>query len=411
MSISDLHPPARIIMTPGPVEADPRVLRAMSAPVVGQFDPYFTALMDESMGLLRQVFQTQNQWAFPVNGTSRAGLEAVMVSLIEPGDRVLVPIIGRFGHLLTEIAERCGAEVSNIRCEWGTVLEPTDLKAGLEQHRPKFVAMVHGETSTGQLQPLDWVGPLCQEYGAYLIVDAVATLGGVPVESDAWGIDACIAGTQKCIGAPSGTAPITFNRKTEALIKRRKHIEQGIARPEHTPGVGRRIQSNYFDLAMLMDYWGPVRINHHTEAGHGLYALREALRCIVEEGLEARFARHRLHGQAILAGLQAMGLKPFGDLGHKMPMVTPILIPGEVDGDAVRSMLLNEFGIEIATSFGPLQGRVWRFGTMGYSASKRNVLLTLSALPACLRAQGFLVDGGAGVDAALAIYRRPSKGA
>lgn len=405
MRVHDLLPPPRMLMTPGPAEADPRVLRAMAAPLLGQFDPYFTGLMNETMELLRLVFQTQNHWAFVVDGTSRAGLEAVLVSLIEPGDRVLVPIIGRFGHLLTEIAERCGADVATLPCPWGTVVEPDALKAALQQHRPKLVAMVHGETSTGMMQPLEWAGALCREHGALLVVDAVATLGGVPVKVDEWGLDACIAGTQKCLGAPSGSAPVTFNDRAAALIERRRHVEQGLRGPQHRPGPGPRIRSNYFDLAMLMDYWSPVRINHHTEAGSMLYAVREALRCVAEEGLEARFARHRLHGEAVVAGVTAMGLELFGDRQHKMPQVTPVLIPEGVNGDQVRAMLLEDFGIEIATSFGPLHGKVWRIGTMGYSAQKRNVLLLLGALATCLRAQGFRADGAAAVDAALAVYR------
>lgn len=405
MTIPDLLPPPRLLMTPGPVEADPRVLRAMAAALVGQFDPYFTGLMNETMELLRQVFQTANHWAFTIDGSSRAGLEAVLVSLIEPGDKVLVPIIGRFGHLLTEIAERCGAQVVTITCDWGTVVTPGELRAALREHAPKVVVMVHGETSTGQMQPLDWVGPLCHEYGALLVVDAVATLGGVPVETDAWEIDACIAGTQKCLGAPSGSAPITYNDTVARRLERRRHTERGLAAPDAPQGDGPRIRSNYFDLCMLMDYWGPARLNHHTQGGSMLYAVREALRCLLDEGLAARFERHRLHGTALVAGLTAMGLEIFGDPAHKMPMVTPVIIPAGVSGDQVRAMLLHDFGIEIASSFGPLHGKVWRIGTMGYSAQKRNVLLTLSALPACLRAQGCRVDGASGLEAALAVYR------
>lgn len=402
----DLSPSPRTIMTPGPVEVDPRVLRAMSYPILGQFDPEFTALMNETMEMLRSLFMTANQWAFPVDGTSRSGIEAVLVSLIEPGDKVLVPIYGRFGHLLVEISRRCGADVVTLEKEWGTVFAPEEIIAAIRTHKPKLVAVVHGETSTGRLQPLEGIGEACREIGALLVVDAVATIGGVKVATDEWGIDAVIGGTQKCLSVPAGLAPITYNSRAEAKLQKRKRIERGLLMSDeaYDPAF-RPIQSNYLDLSQLQDYWSPARLNHHTEATTMLYALREGLRLVLQEGLEERFARHRLQESALVAGIEAMGLKLYGDPACKMPVVTCIEIPEGIDGESVRSMLLGEFGIEIASSFGPLKGRIWRIGTMGYSCSKRNVLLTLGALEAVLLRHGCKVDAGAAVQAAMNTYK------
>lgn len=402
----DLSPSPRTIMTPGPVEVDPRVLRAMSYPILGQFDPEFTALMNETMEMLRSVFMTSNEWAFPVDGTSRSGIEAVLVSLIEPGDKVLVPIYGRFGHLLVEISKRCGAEVVTLEKDWGCVFAPEEIIAAVRLHKPKLVAVVHGETSTGRLQPLEGIGEACRQSDALLIVDAVATIGGVKVATDEWGIDAVIGGTQKCLSVPAGLAPITYNSRAEAKLQKRKRIERGLLMSDEAlEPAFRPIQSNYLDLSQLQDYWSPARLNHHTEATTMLYALREGLRLVLQEGLEERFARHRLHEAALVAGVEAMGLKLYGDPACKMPVVTCIEIPEGIDGESVRSMLLSEFGIEIASSFGPLKGRIWRIGTMGYSCSKRNVLLTLGALEAVLLRHSCKVDAGAAVQAAMDAYK------
>jgi (S)-ureidoglycine-glyoxylate aminotransferase len=403
----DLAPSLRTIMTPGPVEVDPRVLRAMSFPILGQFDPEFTDLMNETMEMLRGVFQTDNQWSYPVDGTSRSGIEAVLTSLIEPGDRVLVPIYGRFGHLLVEISERCGAEVIIMEQEWGKVFEPEVIIRKIHEIRPQLVAIVHGETSTGCLQPLENIGKACRETDTLLVVDAVATIGGTEVETDAWMLDAVIGGTQKCLSVPSGMAPISYNERAEAKVLRRKRIERGLRDPSISASVeGSIIRSNYFDLSQLQDYWGPARLNHHTEATSMLYALREGLRLVLEEGLSERYARHRLHEMAMLAGVEAMGLTLFGDSSCKLPVVTCILIPAGVDGESVRSMLLRDFGIEIASSFGPLKGKIWRIGTMGFSCNKKNILHTLGALDAALVRHGVKVNKGEAVQAALAVYGR-----
>ena len=372
MKYRDLNTSNRTIMTPGPVEVEPRVLRAMATPILGQFDPEFTHIMNETMEMIRELFQTENHWAFPIDGTSRAGLEAVLGSMIEPGDKILIPVFGRFGHLLTEIAERYGAEIYNIEAEWGTVFSPQEIINEMDRVKPKIVAMVHGETSTGCMQPLKEIGEACRERDIFFVVDAVATIGGVEVKVDEWKIDAAIGGTQKCLSVPSGLAPITFNSRVEALLLERKKIEQGLLEPgSNTIVQTRAIRSNYFDLSQLMDYWGPARLNHHTEATSMLYALREGLRIVLEEGLENRFERHKLNETALVNGIQAMGLTLYGDPSCKMPVVTCIRIPDGIDGESVRSMLLNDFEIEIASSFGALKGKIWRIGTMGYSSHKK----------------------------------------
>jgi (S)-ureidoglycine---glyoxylate transaminase len=390
-ALGDLLPPSRILLGPGPSMADPRVLRAMATPLVGQFDPAFTAIMGEVMDLLRFALQTVNARTFPVSGTGRAGLEAALVSLIEPGDRVVVGECGRFGRLLIEIAERCGADVVPVRGEWGRIIEPEAIAAALGA-RTKLVAIVHGETSTGVLQPLDEVARVAHSHDALLVADSVVTLGGCAVAVDDWDVDVAIAGTQKCLSCPSGLAPVTYNARAAAVLAARQS----------------KVRSNYLDLGQLAEYWSPARFNHHTAPTALVYGLREALRALREEGLDARFARHRLHGDALRAGLDALGLTLFGkeSAERRLPFVTPVVVPDGVDELRVRRRLLEDFGIEIGAAFGPLQGRIWRIGTMGYSAQRHHVLSLLAALPTVLRRDGFETPAHAGVDAALAHYAR-----
>jgi len=404
-AVSELNPPPRILMGPGPVGIDPRVLRAMSMPMLGQFDPVFTGYMNDVMGLLRKIYRTQNQWSLLIDGTARAGVEAMLVSIISPGDTVLVPVFGRFGHLLAEISSRCGGKVVTIERPWGEVFTPDEIEDAIKKHNPRVVAVVHGDTSTTMAQPLAEIGALCRARDIILYSDATATLGGMPIEVDAWQVDAMSSGLQKCLSGPPGSSPVTFNERVATIANHRKHLEAGIKPPGFVDGNGPRIHSNYFDLAMLMDYWGPKRLNHHTEAASMLYAAREAVRIALDEG-DALFTRHRRASDAIGAGLTAMGLKLFGDQAHKMPNVTGVVIPNGVDADGVRTMMLDDFGIEIGTSFGPLHGKIWRIGTMGYVCRKENVLLCLGALEACLRRFGYKAPAGAGVDAALAVYQR-----
>jgi (S)-ureidoglycine-glyoxylate aminotransferase len=389
--LGDLMPAARILMGPGPTMADPRVLRAMSSPLLGQFDPDFTRIMNEVMDLARFVFQTANAGTFPISGTGRAALEAAIVSLVEPGDRVVVGECGRFGLLLIEIAERCGALVVPVRAEWGRSIEPEAIEAALRAApRTRMVAMIHGETSTGVLQPLEDIARLCRRHDTLLLADAVVTLGGSEVATDRWQVDVMVAGAQKCLSCPSGLSPLTYNDRAAAVMAARAST----------------VRSNYLDLIQLARYWSPARFNHHTAPTTMVYGLREALRAISEEGLDARFARHRLHADALRAGIAALGLRLFGagPAERRLAMITPVLVPDGIDELRVRHELIQDFGIEIGGAFGPLEGRIWRIGTMGYAAERRNVLLCLAALEQVLRRQGWRADAGAGVDGAVAHY-------
>ncbi len=402
---NELDPSPRLLMGPGPVNVYPRVLRAMSVPMLGQFDPEFTEYMNETMALYRQVFRTANEWTFLVNGTARAGIEACLGSMVSPGDKVLVPMFGRFGPLLAEICQRVGGEIVTVNTEWGSVFEPDHIADAVKEHRPRVVALVHGDTSTTTVQPLEGLGAVCRELDALLYVDATATLGGMPVNVDEWQLDAVSAGLQKCMSGPPGSSPITIGERTVEAILKRKHIEGGIRPANYMDADGPAISSNYLDLGMLMDYWSPLRLNHHTESTTMLYAARECARTVLEEGLDRGFARHAQASRALRDGLRAMGLELFGDEEHRMVNVTGIHIPKQCgNGNRLRAEMLEDFGIEIGTSFGPLHGKIWRIGTMGYVCRKANVLRCLNALEAVLRRNGFATPPNAGVDAAYAVY-------
>ncbi|HEY7241574.1 MAG TPA: alanine--glyoxylate aminotransferase family protein [Burkholderiales bacterium] len=404
-AMDDLNPAPRLLMGPGPINADPRVLRAMSAQLLGQFDPQFRDYMKQVSELYRGVFQTTNRWTLVVDGTARAAIEAALASLIEPGDRVLVPVFGRFGHLKVEIARRFGAEVFPIETEWGSVFTDEKLEQEIKTRKPKIVAVSHGDTSTTMAQPLAELGKLCRAHEALLYVDATATLGGMDVPVDSWKLDVVSGGLQKCMAGPSGSAPLTLNERAEKAIVRRRHVEEGLKKKGEKDGAGPIIRTNYFDLAMIMDYWSDQALNHHTEATTMLYAARECARILLGEGLEHAFARHARASRALTAGLAAMGLQLFGDQRHKMANVTGVHIPQGVDGEKVRRALLKDFNIEIGTSFGPLHGRIWRIGTMGYNARADAVLNTLGALDSILAQEKFKLPRGAAVDAALSVYR------
>lgn len=399
-------PPPRLLMGPGPITCDPRVLRAMSYQLVGQFDPSMTACMNETMQLYREVFQTRNEWTFLVDGTSRAGIEACLISLLEPGDKVLVPVFGRFGHLLVEIAERCRADVHKIEVPWGEVFDVAQIEAALKKVQPKMLALVQGDTSTTMCQPLAEIGALCKSMGILLYCDATASIGGNELLTDKWQLSAVSVGLQKCLSGPSGSAPLTLAQDAVAVIRQRKHVEAGIRTDSHGEGRGERIASNYFDLGMIMDYWGKERLNHHTEATSMLFGARECARILLEEGLDNTIARHQQNGAALAAGLQAMNLKLYGDQRHRMHNVVGVWIPDGVPGDLLRSSMLHDYGIEIGTSFGPLHGRIWRIGTMGYNARKDAVLMTLACLEQCLLRAGHKLTAGAASAAALACYEQ-----
>jgi (S)-ureidoglycine-glyoxylate aminotransferase len=377
----------------------------MSAQLIGQYDPAMTGFMNETMARYRKVFKTDNQWTLLIDGTSRAGIEAVLISCIRPGDKVLIPVFGRFGHLLAEIAERAGAEVHTISKEWGQVFEPEEIEAAIKKIQPKLLAVVQGDTSTTMCQPLAELGAICRQYDVLFYSDATASIAGNEFKTDEWQLDAVSVGLQKCLAGPSGSAPITLSDRFVEWIRKRKKVEAGIRTEHHQDGIEPFIRSNYFDLPMILDYWGEERLNHHTEATSMLYCASECARILIEEGVDESIARHKLHGDAMLKGVQALGLKTFGDLSHKMNNVVGVYIPDEVDGDAVRMQMLNDFGIEIGTSFGPLHGKIWRIGTMGYNARKSAVLQTLACLDNCLNANGYRGPKGEATLAALEHYQ------
>ncbi len=404
-AFSELNPVPRLLMGPGPINADPRVLKAMSSQLLGQFDPQFRGFMRETMALYRQFFETKNDWTLVLDGTARSAIEMVMMSAIEPNDKVLVLSFGRFGQLLDEIAKRSGANVKVVEAPWGTVFDLAQIEEAIKSFSPKLVAVCQGDTSTTMLQPLVGLGEICHRYGALLQVDATASVGGTPLPVDAWAIDAVTVGLQKCLAGPSGAAPITLNDDFAKMIYRRRHLEEGLQAEGYVAGKGSRIASNYMDMAMIIDYWSDGALNHHTEATSMLYGARECARIFMQEGLSTVVARHAAASNAVVAGLQGMNLNLYGDLKNKMPNVTGVYIPDGVNGDKVRSALLNDFNIEIGTSFGQLQGKIWRIGAMGYNARLDCVLQTLGALEIVLAAEGHRFTRGAGVDAAYQTYQ------
>ncbi len=382
--------PARLLLGPGPSLVHPRVLQAMAAPLVGHLDPAFLQLMDEIQAQLRRIFMTQNRLTIAVSGTGSAGMECALVNLIEPGDAVVVGVNGIFGTRMVSIVERCGGRPIPVHAAWGQIIEPAAMQQALRQADPvKAVAIVHAETSTGVHQPLEEIGRLCRETETLFIVDAVTSLGGMPVEVDAWGIDACYSGTQKCLSCPPGLAPLTLSERACAAMARRKA-------PCH---------SWYLDLSLVMNYWAESRRTyHHTAPISMLYALHEALRLVLDEGLEPRFARHRLHSRALLMGLATLGIHPFPQAGHRLPTLNCVTVPDGLDESALRKELLNEFHIEIGGGLGPLHGKVWRIGLMGESATRANVEALLTALESLWLRRGRVDRTGLAVDAAARAY-------
>jgi alanine-glyoxylate transaminase / serine-glyoxylate transaminase / serine-pyruvate transaminase len=387
-SLGRLKMPKRILLGPGPSDVDPRVLSALATPVVGHLDPEFARLMDETQNLLRYVFQTENRLTLAVSGTGTAGMETVVFNLIEPGERMLVCVNGVFGGRMKDIAERAGAVVSTIERPYGEVFDPDEVKAAIQRDRPKVVGIVHAETSTGAWQPIEEIAQIAHQAGALIAIDAVTSLGGIPVEIDAWGIDAVYSGAQKCLGCPPGLAPVSLGPRALDALNQRKT----------------KVQSFYFDLTMIQRYWGSDRFYHHTAPISMNYALREALALAAEEGLEARIARHALNGRALQAGVTAMGLSLATVEGHRLPQLTCIKIPDGIDDLAVRKRLLNEWGIEIGGGLGPFKGLAWRIGLMGHSSQAKNVTLVLSALETCLGDLGYRMTRGAGTEAAAEVY-------
>ncbi|ODU00131.1 MAG: alanine--glyoxylate aminotransferase [Planctomycetes bacterium SCN 63-9] len=383
-----LNPSSRLLLGPGPSDVHPRVLAALGMPLLGHLDPEFVALMDETQSYLRYVFQTENKLTLAVSGTGSAGMETVVVNLIEPGDRMLVCVNGVFGGRMADVAKRAGAEVTTIERPYGEVFTPEEVKAAIEKTRPKVVGIVHAETSTGAWQPIEEIARIARDADALIAIDTVTSLGGVPVEIDGWGIDAVYSGTQKCLSCPPGLAPVSFGPRAVEALNRRKT----------------KVQSWYLDLSMIQQYWGSDRVYHHTAPISMNYAFREALALVVEEGLENRIARHILNGNALKAGLKAMGLGVATQEGHQLPQLTCVRIPDGIDDLAVRKRLLKDWGIEVGGGLGSLKGKAWRVGLMGHNARPACVTLFLAALETCLRDLGHKFPSGAALAAASEVY-------
>ncbi len=382
------EPPVRVLLGPGPSDVHPRVREAMAQPLIGHLDPAFVGLMDQTQELLRYAFQTDNKLTLAISGTGSAGMETVVDNLVEPGDAMLVCVNGIFGGRMVDVAQRAGAKVTSIERPYGETFDPDEIRQALRAHPAKVVGIVQAETSTGAWQALEEIAEITHEAGALLLVDAVTSLAGVPLEVDAWGIDAVYSGTQKCLSCPPGLAPVTLGpRAVEALMARKT-----------------KVQSWYLDLSMIMRYWGGDRFYHHTAPISMNYALREALALVASEGLEARFARHALCGQALQTGLASIGIGLATKAGNRLPQLTCALIPEGIDDLAVRKRLLADWGIEVGGGLGPWKGKVWRIGLMGHGARPSNVTLFLSALETCLRDLGVDVPVDASVKAANEVF-------
>jgi alanine-glyoxylate transaminase/serine-glyoxylate transaminase/serine-pyruvate transaminase len=385
----ELKPALRVLMGPGPSDAHPRILRAMATPLLGHLDPEFLGIMNETQEMLRQVFETRNTLTMPISGTGSAGMETCLVNLLEPGDKALICVKGYFGQRLVDIAQRTGAAVSVLERPWGEVFPLDQIRAELQRLRPKVCAIVHAETSTGARQPIDGFGKLCHEFDCLAIVDTVTALGGVPVEVDKNELDAVYSCSQKCLSCPPGLSPITFSARAMETISRRKT----------------KVQSWYLDVSTIQKYWGAERVYHHTAPITMVYALREGLRIVLEEGLPARFARQRKHAEALKAGVLALGLGYAAAEGHQLPQLHAIRLPTGADDAAGRQALLSEFGIEVGGGLGEFKGKVWRVGLMGVCCRANNVLLFLGALERVLAMQGIKLPAGAGVAAANRHYQ------
>ncbi|HKQ85728.1 MAG TPA: alanine--glyoxylate aminotransferase family protein [Candidatus Acidoferrales bacterium] len=388
--VGELNPPVRLMLTPGPSCMDPRVYRALAAPLVGHVDPWFTRMMGEVQLMLRRVFQTQNRITFPISASGSGGIEAAVLNAFEEGDECLICGNGAFSERMAVTAERGGAKVTRVEVPYGKTVDPQDVIRAGKGKAIKFVGLTHGETSTGVVNRIEDYRKAADELGALLVVDAVATLAGVPLDVDKQRIDVCFSGTQKALSAPPGMAPITVSSRVEEFVHKRK----------------KPVPSWYFDLLPIMDYWGLERTYHHTPPISLIYGLREALRLVLEEGLEARWERHAQNQRALIAGLEAIGLELFvKNPADRLITVTAVNIPAGVDDKKARMQLLDEFNIEISGGLGPVKGKIWRVGLMGYSSQKTNVLLFLTALEKVLADQGYRRVSGAGVVAAEQSYQ------
>jgi alanine-glyoxylate transaminase/serine-glyoxylate transaminase/serine-pyruvate transaminase len=385
MPSNRLEAPLRKLMGPGPLDIHPRVYQALTSPVIGHLDPAYLKTLDRVGELLRNVFATQNRLTHATPGTGTSGMEACVANLLEPEDAVLVCVLGYFGDRIRQMAERQEADVTLLEGEWGKPADPERIKEELDKRSYKVIALVHAETSTGVLQPMDEISRLAKEYGVMILLDSVTSLGGVEVKADEWGLDAAYSCSQKCIGAPPGLAPVTFSDRAVEAARNRKHP----------------IRSWYLDITLLDKYWGSERVYHHTSSSTLNYALLEALQLIDEEGLQHRFDRHLKNHKALVAGVEAMGLEMLVEPPYRLPTLNTVRIPEGVDDVKVRGYLLEKFNLEIGGGLGALKGKVWRVGLMGYSSSVENVLFFLSSLSRALAVQGCKSDLSSGLDAAM----------
>ncbi len=383
-----LNPPSRLLLGPGPCDAHPRVLRAMVTPLLGHLDPQFLEIMNGVQEMLRGVYQTQNPVTFPVSATGMAGMETCFVNLVEPGDRVVVCVAGFFGQRMVEIANRAGAQVTVLERSWGEVFDFQHIRETLQKVRPKLLSIVQAETSTGAWQPLEGLGALCHEFDTLLLVDAVTSLGCIPVAVDDWQIDAIYSCSQKGLGCPPGLSPVSFSPRAVEVFSKRKT----------------KVQSWYLDVNLVEHYWDSDRFYHHTGPISMVYALYEGLRLVLEEGLQARWTRHRRNHEALKAGLKASGLTYTANEKHQLPQLNAVRIPAGVEDMAVRKRLLGEFGIEIGGGLGEFRGKAWRIGLMGHNSRPDVVLLFLAALEQCLTSQQVKVQPGTGVSEANRVY-------
>lgn len=393
-SLGELVVPQRNLLGPGPSNVHPRVYRAMMAPVIGYLDPVFIQLIDDTQRPLRTIFRTENDMTMAISGTGTCGMEAAIYNVVEAGDNVIVCVNGFFGTRMADMAKRCGANVILVEAEWGRIIEPDQIREALRSAGGpvKVVAIVHGETSTGILQPLEEISKIAHEQGALLLADAVTSLAGCELLIDEWGIDVCFSGTQKCLSAPPGMSPLTMSAAAMDVVAKRSEP----------------VRSFYVDMAMLGRYWsgGGTRMYHHTPPMTMLYALREGLRIVLEEGMEARIARHKRNAAALAAGIEAMGLSLHAQDGYRLPPLTTVRVPDGIDELKLRQRLLLDHNIEIGGGIGAMQGKILRIGLMGYGSTEPNVLSLLFALEDGFIKQGHKVERGAGVLAAVRCYEQ-----
>jgi len=378
-------PPPRLLMGPGPSNCAPSVLTAMAQPLVGHLDPEFVRMMEEIKSMLRAIMQTKNTMTFPVSGTGSAGMEFCCVNLIEPGDDVIIGVNGVFGTRMVDVAERCGAKVTQVKSDWGRIIDADQVAAALKATpQAKLVAVVHAETSTGARSPVEDIAPVVRESDALFLVDTVTSLAGCPVAIDAWGVDAVYSGTQKCLSCPPGLAPVSLSERALKVATRRQ----------------KKVQSWYLDVNLLAGYWGQERVYHHTAPITMNYALHEALRLVLDEGLEARWQRHEANHLALKAALDVLGLRILSQEGHQLWQLNAVEVPEGVNEATVRQRLLTEHGIEIGAGLGPMKGRIWRVGLMGATSTRENVQRFVGALAMILNEAGHKNDADAALAAA-----------